>query len=31
MAADGGHVNMVEFLVDNGAKIDVKEYAGVSI
>ena len=31
MAAEGGHVSIVEYLVDNGARMDVKENAGVSI
>ena len=31
MAAEGGHVNIVEFLVDKKAEIDVKENFGVSV
>ena len=31
MAAQGGHLNIVEYLVGNKAEMDVKENAGVSI
>ena len=31
MAAEGGHLNIVEYLIDNGAEIDVKENVRVSI
>ena len=31
MAAEGGYVNIVEFLVDSGAEIDVKDNTHVSI
>ena len=31
MAAQEGHLNVVEYLVEHKAEIDVKENAGVSI
>ena len=31
MAAQGGHLNVVEYLVGSKAEMDVKENAGVSI
>lgn len=31
MAAEGGNLNVVEYLVENEAEINVKENAGVSI
>ena len=31
MAAEGGHVSIVEFLIDCGAEIDVKDNTDVSI
>ena len=31
MAAQGGHLNVVEYFVENDAEIDVKENTGVSI
>ena len=31
MAAEGGRVSIMKFLVDKGAKIDVKENFGVSV
>ena len=31
MAAEGGHKNMVDYLVDKGADISLKDNAGVSI
>ena len=31
MAAEGGYVNIVEFLINGGAEIDVKDNTDVSI
>lgn len=31
MAAEGGHKNVVDYLVDKGADVSLKDNAGVSI
>ena len=31
MAAEGGHIEIVRYLVDNGADINIKDHNGVSV